>query len=157
MSTIKLLLGATMLLFAFDAMPLYAAINQQSQPVSLEKKAAKGNKEDFYNEDKLNIAVTADQPAFTIKLKSNPTTGYRWYLREYNQALIMPVTHRFLAADKNNNLMGAPGYELWTFKVKPEAFTVPQQMTLRMVYARPWQGADNSSQLVFRISTHAKE
>ena len=108
----------------------------------------------IYTEDSLNILATADQPQFTLKLKSNPTTGYSWFLREYDGNVLTPIKHIFQAPD--SKLMGAPGYEIWTFRVKPTGFLVPQQTTIRMIYARPWQGADNSTQLIFRVTTQGK-
>ncbi len=107
-----------------------------------------------YTEEKQNILVTADQPEFTIQLKSNPTTGYSWFLREYDNNVLVPVKHTFQGA--NVKLMGAPGFELWTFRVKSSGFVVPQQTTIRLVYARPWQGADNSTQIIFRVTTVKK-
>lgn len=106
----------------------------------------------IYTEDKTGITATSDHPQFKIKLKSNPTTGYSWFLREYDRNLILPLRHKFEApADKR--LIGAPGYEIWTFRVKPEAFAVPQQMTIRFIYSRPWQGSEQAKSLTFRIST----
>lgn len=110
--------------------------------------------ENIYEEDKQSISVAASQPEFTLKLKSNPTTGYSWYLREYNANIIAPVKHSF--EQPTRELIGASGFELWTFKVKPAGFTVPQQTVIRMVYARPWQGNDSSTQLVFRVSTQGQ-
>jgi len=109
------------------------------------------NDNNVYTESKTNITVTSSQPEFVLKLKSNPTTGYAWYLREYDKTLITAVKHNYQASAKN--LIGASGFEFWTFRVKPAGFAVPQQTTIRMVYARPWQGSDNSTQVVFRIST----
>ena len=107
--------------------------------------------ETVYNEDKQNIVVTANQPDFSIELKSNPTTGYSWFLREYDANLITAVKHKFQKGDQN--LMGSPGYEIWTFHVKPTAFVVPQQTSIRFIYARPWQGSESSTQVIFHIST----
>ena len=108
----------------------------------------------IYTEDTPNILVNVQQPQFIIKLKSNPSTGYSWFLREHDDALVQPIKHQF---EKNPqaSLMGAPGYEIWTFKIKPQGFAVPQQSTLRFVYARPNQGSDGSSQLVFHITTES--
>lgn len=108
----------------------------------------------IYTEEKPNISVDAKHPEFTLKVKSNPTTGYSWFLREYDSNLMVPVKHSFELADRK--LMGAPGYELWTFRIKPIGFVVPQQTVIRLVYARPWQGSDTSTQLVFRVSTQAR-
>lgn len=106
----------------------------------------------MYTEDKTAIVVTPDQPQFTIKLKSNPTTGYSWFLRGYDSHFIQPVKHIFEpAVDKK--LMGAPGYDYWTFRVKPEGFYVPLQTQIRLVYLRPWEATDQSKIIVFRVST----
>lgn len=107
-----------------------------------------------YSESKPNIVVDPSHSSFTLKLESNPTTGYSWFLHEYDDDLIQPVSHQFEQGEKK--LMGAPGYEIWKFKVRKEAFVVPQQTTIRFLYARPWEGAENSTQAVFRISTTSK-
>lgn len=106
---------------------------------------------DVYTEKKPNIVVTADHPEFTLKLRANPTTGYSWYLREYNSKLITPVKHSYQRPD--TKLIGAGGVDVWTFRVNSAAFLVPQQTALRMVYTRPWQNDSNGMQIVFRIST----
>ena len=108
----------------------------------------------IYTEEKPGIQVVPHQPVFTVKLKSNPTTGYSWFLREYDPNLMSPVKHSYVPPEKQ--MIGAGGYELWTFKIKPAGFLVPQQTVLRMIYSRPWQGNDNSTQVVFRVSTSGK-
>ncbi|EKD55322.1 MAG: hypothetical protein ACD_60C00015G0030 [uncultured bacterium] len=105
-----------------------------------------------YTEKNLAFTVSENNPQFTIKLTSNPTTGYRWFLRNYDANLIQPVKHAFLAAD-NKKLIGAPGYEVWRFKVKPAGFSVPQQTIIRFVYARPFEMNDDAKQLVFNVTT----
>ena len=104
-----------------------------------------------YTEDHLNIIVKANDPQFTIKLKSNPTTGYAWYVRKYDANLILPIKHQFQKS--NQNLMGAPGEEWWVFRVKPNGFLVPHQTTIRFIYARPWEGENNATQIVFYVTT----
>ena len=122
-----------------------------SSEIFADKTNPADNLSNFYTEAKPNISVDASHPQFTIQLKSNPTTGYSWFLREYNSRLITPLKHKFIAPTQK--LIGAGGFEQWTFRVNAAGFTVPQQMTIRFVYARPWQGADNSTQVVFRVST----
>src|SRR5690242_8895144 len=68
-----------------------------------------------YTEDKFNIIATKDQSHFIIRLKSNPTTGYHWFLREYDGKLIAPVKYSYEAP--NTKLIGAPGYEVWVFSI----------------------------------------
>jgi inhibitor of cysteine peptidase len=107
--------------------------------------------ETVYNEDNTTIQVTKQNPTFTIKLKSNPTTGYTWFLREYSTKMLTPVKHNYEVPQ--TKLIGAPGYELWTFRVNQEAFIVPQMLTVRLIYARPWKSADAGTQVVFRVMT----
>lgn len=106
----------------------------------------------IYTQDKPVVMVTSNAPDFVIKLIANPTTGYSWFLRDYNGNLLTPSKHE-VKAPENKKLVGAPGYEMWTFHVKPSAFIVPQQTMIRFVYARPWETADNSTQLVFKVTT----
>lgn len=107
-----------------------------------------------YTEQNQDILITTQHPQFIIKLKSNPSTGYSWFLREYDSNMIKPVKQEYVP-NPNKKLMGASGYELWTFQVKTAAFTVPQQTVIRMIYARPWQAQDAALQSVFRISIAA--
>lgn len=104
-----------------------------------------------YDQTKTAVMVTKAQPVFIIKLKSNPTTGYTWQLREYDKSLITPVRHQYVAPD--SKLMGAPGFDLWTFKVKNNAFVVPHRTTIRLVYVRPWEENQNAAEAEFVVTT----
>ncbi len=105
----------------------------------------------IYQENKTNISVTQNAPQFIYQLKSNPTTGFSWFLREYDSSLVTPVNHYFQHSD--TKLMGAPGYEFWTFRLKPAAFLVPHQLIIRLVYMRPWQSDETGKQLIVRVTT----
>jgi predicted secreted protein len=107
-----------------------------------------------YTENKTAIIVLADHPQFTIKLQSNKTTGYSWFLRSYDMNLLQPIKHVYEAAT-DKKLMGAPGYEIWTFRVKPAGLTVPMQTFIRFVYARPWESDQQGKQVVFSVTTPA--
>lgn len=112
---------------------------------------APDNINNIYTEDKLAINITKAQAEFQIKLKSNATTGYSWFLREYNSEIITPIKRTIIPPE--TKMMGAPGFEVWTFKVKQNAFTVPHQTMIRFIYSRPWDINDQAKQLVFRVST----
>jgi len=109
-----------------------------------------------YTEQKTSFIITPEQPEFIIKLKSNPTTGYSWFLREYHSRYLEPIKHRFLRPENSKMIMGAPGYELWTFKVKPAAFVVPLRTSFVFNYLRPWEKRDPITKLVFWISTKGR-
>lgn len=104
----------------------------------------------FYTADKTNIIVSPKENTFTLKLKSNPSTGYLWFLRDYDLNLITPIKHVY--EKPNSKMMGAPGMDIWTFEVKPSAFNFPRQTVLRMVYARPFS-SENMTPVLFTIST----
>jgi inhibitor of cysteine peptidase len=108
----------------------------------------------MYAQDKTSIAVTPSQAKFILKLTSNPTTGYSWFLREYDSRLLEPIEHHFISQDQKNGqkLMGAPGVELWTFRMTPLAFMVPRQTVVKMVYARSWE-KNQAEPVVFTVSS----
>src|SRR5579871_1141560 len=98
---------------------------------------------DVYSVDKPNIVVRAKNPEFEIRLKSNPTTGFSWFLNQYDRNFIQPIKHEYEVPPKN--LVGAPGYEIWTFRITSEGFLVPRLMTLSFSYTRPWEHANDQS------------
>jgi len=108
----------------------------------------------IYTENKLGVMVTVDQPQFMIRLESNPTTGYSWYLRDYDRQFITPLKHYYEAPD--NKLMGHAGHEVWVFSAKPGAFTVPQMTQIDLVYIRPWDVTAQSKQVIFRVVSNTR-
>lgn len=91
----------------------------------------------IFNSPKNKIIVSQKNPTFTITLQSNPTTGFSWKLKSYDKNLVTFVDHKFIAP-QNKKLMGAPGYELWTFKANKGNYKVNQVGHVKMEYARPW-------------------
>jgi len=108
-----------------------------------------------FQQSKPAVTVTVDKPEFVIKLKSNPTTGFSWFLKDYDAGLIEAVGHKYYPSG-NKNLIGAPGFELWSFKVKPAAFTVPHELEIKFVYVRPWESAAKPTEAVFSVTTTQK-
>lgn len=103
--------------------------------------AADNNKDKIeFTDPAKSIIVNRSQPVFHIVLKSNPTTGYSWFLKEYDINVIKPVNHIYYPP--NNKLVGAPGYEDWIFKVKVDGFKTPRVTDVSLVYMRPWEGQD---------------
>jgi inhibitor of cysteine peptidase len=131
---------------------MLTAILLSSTAVYAQKSKNSDAETDVHLQDKPAFMIASDKPVFVIKLKFNPTTGYSWFLREWDMGLIEPVKHEF-EAPTDKKLMGAPGYELWTFRAKPAAFVVPEETTIRFVYGRPWESGDNATQVVFKIAT----
>lgn len=97
------------------------------------------------------IVVSADNPSFTLHLKSNPTTGFFWYLGKHNHYQLVALNHRFIAP-KNKKMVGAPGEETWTFGVQKSAFNVPRIFKIHFTYTRPWT-TQNATYETFTVIT----
>ncbi len=91
----------------------------------------------------------AQNQTFEIKLQSNPTTGFSWKLAFYDKPLVNFVGHKYVAP-KNTKLMGAPGYETFTFQAKKANYAVNQVGHIVLEYARPWT-TEGATKKTFKI------
>lgn len=114
---------------------------------------AQENKLPIYTENNPVVMVSSHQPEFTLKLESNPTTGFDWYLQDYNLDLLEPVSQSN-ESGKDKKIVGAPRYEFWTFRVRSSAFVVPMQTKIRLIYIRPWEKSDVAKSVTFKINTN---
>jgi len=105
------------------------------------------NTVDDFTDPAKPIYLDSKNSTLVVKLKSNPTTGYSWYLQSIDAPWLQPISHRYVAP--SSKLMGAPGYDLWTFKVDPAYQTVPFYTEIELIYTRAWQV--NSSPTVLRV------
>jgi inhibitor of cysteine peptidase len=67
---------------------------------------------------------------FTIKLESNPTTGYKWQ-PIYDDTYIKLISNEFIQATK---LIGAGGLERFSFRAVKSGNTY-----IEMLYKRVWE------------------
>ncbi|HVY53520.1 MAG TPA: protease inhibitor I42 family protein [Gammaproteobacteria bacterium] len=101
-----------------------------------------------YNESNTHIHLDNITHQFIIKLKSNPTTGFKWSLKQYDPHYLELVRHNFEAP--NSKLMGAPGFETWLFETKQKNFT---NVPIKLIYARAWEKPNsNVSEINFFVS-----
>lgn len=139
---LKVLFPVIILALGITGVGLYAA--GANQPVT--------KPQDGMTDPTKALVVKSDSTTFTIKLRSNPTTGYSWVLRaNYNAEIITPVAHAFHAA--KTTMVGAPGYETFEFKISEKGFLVPQTLQLTFEYVRPWQVSSNPEKTLFTIVT----
>lgn len=96
------------------------------------------------------IIVSQDAPEFSINLPSNGGTGYGWYL-DVEHSSRLPEAIGFENHSPDVQLMGAPHYQQFTFKLSEVAFKAPQLLHLTFKLIRPWEpiqalvDADNSN------------
>lgn len=109
---------------------------------------------DAENQMDTNKAITLEknQTEFTIKLPSNPTTGYSWFLKSYDSSLVQPLEHEFIGPKESR--IGAGGTEIWRFRPTQKAFQVPQFIQLTFVYAQPWN-IKSAEEKVVTVVTHS--
>lgn len=103
-----------------------------------------------FTDNKTPIKVMQNQ-TFCITLPSNMTTGYswKWHSNIFDSRLVSLVGHRYFAP--NTKLVGAPGYEVWTFKANPsksgQPYAVRQVGHIVMEYQRPWDKTPGKKQV----------
>jgi inhibitor of cysteine peptidase len=72
----------------------------------------------------------------TVRLESNPTTGFSWQLEvEPNGAFLRSAGHEYVPPD--DGLVGQGGIELWTFEG-----VAPGTTRIALVYLRPFDPSD---------------
>ncbi len=86
---------------------------------------------------KLAYPLRRVSSTYTIKLKSNPTTGYFWFIVNYDHNLLKLKKHRYVPP--KTNLVGAGGYEMWVFSPTVAALKAPHATPVKLIYARPWE------------------
>ena len=108
---------------------------------------------DFFTNPNKTLQVTQAAPTVTLKIKSNPSTGYSWFLVDYNPTLLVPVSHAFVPPIESKP--GASGYELWRFSIPAAAFVVPQMTEITVQYRRPWVVSKTAESLKFTVMIEA--
>lgn len=84
--------------------------------------------------ESVTVIETVRGHEFTIDLPSNPTTGYSWQLTSLPTGSVQLQNKTFKLANEMENVVGAGGYEVWTFlAVKKET------VYLTFEYRRPWE------------------
>lgn len=87
--------------------------------------------------DQRVIQIDPSQPEFTIRLKSNPTTGFMWALTSYDAQCLQWQGHDFEAP--TNHRIGAGGVELFHFRLNPAALTTAHRGEIHFKYRRSWE------------------
>lgn len=89
---------------------------------------------------------------FTLKVRSNPTTGYRWELAGPLDANILSFVGREYRPERTDRV-GAGGTEIWTFRAVGSGEAV-----IALKYVRPWEkDIAPADAAVFRIHSTAGE
>lgn len=83
------------------------------------------------------ISVTSNLPVFTIRMSVNLSTGYQWYLADYNPRFMRLLDQKYVSAQ--TKITGAPGLSVWEFQLQQISFAAPQVTHITFEYRRPWE------------------
>lgn len=103
------------------------------------------------------IVVEQSAPVFKIILKSNPSTGYSWSLKDYDNTLVSHIGNEYKPVARCNTegqcATGVPGTEEWSFKVLPAGFIKQRETSVVLVYNRQWEKKQqNNKEVTFTIN-----
>ncbi|MGQ7956736.1 protease inhibitor I42 family protein [Pseudomonas sp. SP16.1] len=81
--------------------------------------------------------LTLDQgQQLILSLPSNPTTGFRWILRDAAPALLHSLGPEVYSNPEDAGLVGAAGQSTWRFQAREAG-----EGRLLLTYQRPWETA----------------
>lgn len=91
----------------------------------------------------------------TVTLCSNPSTGFGWQesAQISDQTIVQQTDHKYVAPEAGAGatpVTGAPGTEVWTFKVLKKGTS-----TIYVEYSRPWEGGEKG-EWTFRLTVVVK-
>lgn len=84
-----------------------------------------------------------------LRLESNPSTGFGWQyslLEGDDKGALELVNQNFDSNNKNENLVGAGGYDTYEFKATKKG---PQELTF--TYMRNWEGGEVAYDVVYEL------
>jgi inhibitor of cysteine peptidase len=117
----SVLIGASLILLLLTTVYIFSGCNIKGTAYT------EGN-----NGDNLNLKVNDE---ITIKLESNITTGFKWNLSNETDAnIISLVSSDYKQATADKNLVGAGGFETFTYKAKSKGSTI-----IILTYNQPWE------------------
>ena len=101
-----------------------------------------------------NITLAVGQKSVQVSLPANATTGYQWFAKDYNQALLHLKSYQYDAHPAAGKV-GVGGTAIFTFVVDPKFYIAPQTTDVVFVYKQPWspdmQGAKVMSVMISSV------
>jgi inhibitor of cysteine peptidase len=113
---------APRLILAFS-LALLSACAQKPTSVTLEQK----------QQSKCPLTLHVGQQ-FILRLPSNPTTGFRWLLRDSAPQILQSLGPEVYSNPEDAGLVGSAGVSTWRFEV-----TQAGEGQLALTYERPWE------------------
>jgi inhibitor of cysteine peptidase len=101
------------------------------------------------------VRIPQNQNTFTLQLNANATTGFQWFLENYNPTYFTYLGYHYIAPQQPKSgpkIMGAPGMAQFTFQVNPAFHQGPLTSTIHLVYGQPWDMTANTGTTITLVS-----
>ena len=125
----KLHMGAVLFLFAAAALDALVSAEAMSAPSTLKRASRSSVLTSANNGGSVDLHV-GDR--VTIRLRENPSTGYRWAVESVDASLVEITEGEFIPATQ---MMGAGGEAQWLLKAE-----APGATTVKLKRWRSWEG-----------------
>lgn len=109
------------------------------------------------NNNDQTIRLANNQETVDITLSANATTGYQWFVQNYDHNLLSLQNYRYAptAQSGTKQLVGRGGTAIFTFNVDPSFYDGPQVTTVQFVYEQPWSAGQSTSTATVTLSSVA--
>jgi len=129
-----------LLAIASITVTLLALSAEGIKPAAAEGEAEQIDLDASYDGKEIEVAVGE---LIVVTFESNPATGFIWQLSEpLDEGLLALIDSRYEpGANAGQDMVGAGGSEIWTFKA-----LVTGKTTISLEYSRPWEGGEKAVQ-----------
>ncbi|MDD5338353.1 MAG: protease inhibitor I42 family protein [Dehalococcoidales bacterium] len=106
--------------------------------------------DDFTAQNNIVQSVTLNAgDTLTVKLGSNPTTGFNWDDAAIGNTAVIEQVSRDYLEPTASGIVGAPGTDVWAFRAKAAGTT-----TIQFNYSRPWESEPATYTLTLNITVN---
>ncbi|MDI6868249.1 MAG: protease inhibitor I42 family protein [Coprothermobacterota bacterium] len=93
------------------------------------------------------LFVSKDSQLFSVVLEGNPTTGYSWEVKDFDQNLLEIEGEPIYTTQSPTNVVGAGGKFTFSFLTQGKA----GEATLDFIYLRPWESVPPLKEFTLKV------
>lgn len=95
------------------------------------------------NPNAIHLNINSAQKLLTVNLKANPSTGFTWSIKSYDQELLKLIDSTY---KPSSDRLGSDGDMIYVFSILKDKR--PANTKLVFVYARPWEADPKTVQKI---------
>jgi len=93
------------------------------------------------------LFISKDFQLFSVVLEGNPTTGYSWEVKDFDQNLLKLLGEPIYTTQSTTNVVGAGGKFTFSFLTQGKA----GEATLDFIYLRPWESVPPLKEFTLKV------